>query len=198
MSAQPAIQEAKRWSWHDYQGWPDDQRWELIDGEAFGMSPAPSVAHQGVTGRFYARLEQALKGRPCRPFVAPVDVKLSANDVVQPDVLVVCDPKKITPNYIDGAPDLVIEVLSPATAARDLREKKALYAQHGVREYLVADPLENYVTRFLLSNGSYGSGDVFAGDETLALVILEGVEIALWEVFELPEPGTVPIGVGPT
>ncbi len=197
MCAQPAIQSANRWSWSDYQTWPDDKRWELIAGEAFAMAPAPSIVHQSVTLRLAARLEQALKGKSCRPFVAPVDVKLSDADVVQPDVLVVCDPKKITTHHIDGAPDLVIEVLSPATATRDLREKKALYAQYGVREYLVVDPLENYVTRFLLNEGRYGAGDVFGGDEMLPLVCLPTVEIALWDVFDLPAPGTAPAGTSP-
>lgn len=197
MCAQPTIRSATRWSWSDYQAWPDDKRWELIAGEAFAMAPAPSIAHQSVTLRLAARLEQALRGKSCRPFVAPVDVRLSDADVVQPDVLVVCDPKKITTHYIDGAPDLVIEVLSPATATRDLREKKALYAKYGVREYIVVDPLEYYVTRFLLSEGRYGAGDVFGGDETLELVCLPTVEIALWEVFDLPAPGTAPAAASP-
>lgn len=200
MCAQPAIRLITHWSWSDYQTWPHDKRWELIAGEAFAMAPAPSIAHQSVTLRLAARLEQALKGKSCRPFVAPVDVRLSDTDVVQPDVLVVCDSHKITTHYIDGAPDLVIEVLSPATATRDLREKKALYAQYGVREYLVVDPLENYVTHFLLDEGHegrYGAGDVFGGDEVLPLVCLPTVEIALWEVFDLPAPGTLPAATSP-
>ena len=81
------------------------------------------------------------------------------------------------------------EVLSPLTSSRDLREKKALYAQHGVTEYLVIDPLENYVIRFLLSVG-YGAGDVFAADETLTLMSLDGLTVDLWEIFDLPAPGS--------
>ena len=88
-------------------------------------------------------------------------------------------------------------MLSPATATRDLREKKALYTKYGVREYLVVDPLEYYVTRFLLSEGRYGAGDVFGGDETLELVCLPTVEIALWDVFDLPTPGTMTAAASP-
>ncbi len=189
MNATTAVKICQRWSWHDYLTWPEGERWELIDGVAFAMAPAPTIAHQSVAGHLFSRLDQALKGKPCRPFVAPVDVKLSDHDVVQPDVLVVCNPAKITASHIAGAPDLVIEVLSPSTAARDLREKKAIYAHHGVTEYLVVDPLENYVIRFLLSAG-YGAGDVFAADETVSLESLNGLSLDLREVFDLPPPAS--------
>ncbi len=114
-------------TWADYRTWPDDERWELITGVAYAMSPTPSTRHQIVTVNLLSRLTQYLSGKPCRPFVAPTDVKLSDWDVVQPDILVVCDPARITPTHIEGAPDVVVEVLSPTTSAKDLRQKKALY-----------------------------------------------------------------------
>lgn len=179
-----------RYTVADYLTWPDDERWELIDGVAYSMAPAPTVKHQGIAGRFYSRLEQRLSGKTCRPFIAPVDVVLSESNVVQPDVFVVCDPAKITDKNIQGAPDLVVEVLSPATATRDLREKKALYMSAGVREYLIVDPLELYVQRFRLDdNGHYGEGEIFAPREELPLVSLDGCVVPLWEIFELPAPG---------
>jgi Uma2 family endonuclease len=174
----------------DYLTWPDDERWELIDGVAYGMAPAPTVKHQGIAGRFYSRLEQRLSGKTCRPFIAPVDVVLSENDVVQPDVFVVCDPAKITDKNIQGAPDLVVEVLSPRTAAKDLREKKALYQRAGVLEYVVVDPLELYVQRFRRQdNGPFCESEIFAPQEELPLATLEGCVVPLWEIFELPAPG---------
>ena len=182
-----AAQDA-RFNWADYRGWTDDRRWELVDGVPFCMSPAPSIRHQGVTGALFSRVEQQLRGRPCRPFVAPTDVKLSDSDVVQPDILVVCDPDKITDTHIDGAPDLIVEVLSPGTAARDLRQKKALYERCGVPEYLVVDPLEHSAIRFPLALDGYDEGAVFAYDETLTFVILEAVEVPLWEVFGVVGP----------
>jgi len=116
-------------------------------------------------------------------------VRLSETDVVQPDILVVCDPTKVTPSHIEGAPDLTVEVLSPSTSPKDLREKKRLYQRAGVREYLVVDPLELYVQRFSLSaEGRYGEPEILGPREVLFLAVLEGVEIALWEVFDAEPP----------
>jgi Uma2 family endonuclease len=173
----------------DYMSWPDDERLELIAGQIFDMSPAPTIKHQSITGRFYSRLEQKLKGKSCVPFIAPVDVVLSANDVVQPDVLVVCDRDKITEKNIQGAPDLIVEVLSPRTALKDMREKKSLYERSGVREYVVIAPLEEYVQRFWLQNdGHYGASDIFGLPEVLALRSLPEVELLLWEIFDMEPP----------
>ena len=175
-------------TWADYRSWPDDERWEIIDGLAYAMAPAPSTKHQSVGARIYSRLERTLEGHPCKPFIAPTDVKLSDLDVVQPDILVVCDPARITPTHIEGAPDVVIEVLSPATSAKDLRQKKALYERAGVREYLVVDPWEQYAIRFLLGTGGFDKGTVFAADEMAVFATLEELEIPLWEVFEVAGP----------
>lgn len=175
-------------TWSDYRSWPDDQRWEIIDGVAVAMSPAPTTRHQTIVGNLFGRLVQRLAGKPCRPFVAPTDVKLSDLDVVQPDILVVCDPARITPTHIEGAPDVVIEVLSPATSARDLRQKKALYERAGVREYLAVDPLEHYAIRFLLEATGFDKGTVFAADELLEIATLDNLQVPLWEVLEVPGP----------
>ena len=188
MPVRPAEKSLTRFTWDDYRTWADDERWELIDGAAYAMSPAPTTRHQGVVGRLFSRIESQLRGCPCRPFVAPVDVKLSDADVVQPDVLVLCDPTKITESHIDGAPDLVAEVLSPSTSARDLRQKKALYERSGVREYLVIDPLERYAIRFQLTADGFDKGRVIAADEVITLATLPDVEIPLWEVLDLPGP----------
>lgn len=189
MAAQPVKTHKKRYTWSDYQTWPDDERWEIVGGTAFAMSPAPSTRHQSVTGNLFGRLHAHLAGKPCRPFIAPTDVKLSDADIVQPDILVVCDSSKITPSHIEGPPDLIVEVLSPATATRDLREKKALYEKSGVREYVVVDPMEHYAIRFLLgADGAYDKGAVVAADEKLVCATLDGIEIPLWEVFGVAGP----------
>lgn len=192
------LKQPHRYTWNDYRTWPGDERWEIIDGIAYNMPPAPPTHHQTVALNFAAVLHQKLSGKRCRPFTAPIDVRFSDTDVVQPDVLVVCDPSKITPSHIDGAPDLVVEVLSPSTSAKDMREKKALYQRGGVREYLVIDPLENYAQRFLLGeDGLFGEGQVFSPQDCVALATLEDVEIALWEIFELPGAGEAPPAARP-
>ncbi len=191
MSPSSALNHDAPYTWADYCSWSNDERWELIGGVAYATSPAPSISHQKVLGGIFARLELQLRGKPCQPFVAPTDVKLSEIDVVQPDILVVCDPAKVTPSHIEGVPDLVVEVLSPGTAAKDLRQKKALYERSGVREYLVVDPLEHYAIRFVLAGDSYDRGTVVAWDEVLAFATLEEVEVPLWELFGLPAPTQV-------
>ena len=173
-----------RFSWRDYRSWPDDERWELIDGVPKAMAPAPSIAHQRVVGRLHARLAAMLAGHPCEPFVAPVDVKLGEHDVVQPDVVVVCRDEQVTDTHIEGAPGIVFEVLSPRTSARDLREKKALYERAGVAVYVVIDPLERYALVFSLTDGGYDSGAVVAADEALVLAAPVAVEIPLAAVLE--------------
>ena len=97
---------------------------------------------------------------------------------------------------VSPAPDLIIEVLSPGTAAKDLREKKALYECAGVCEYLIVDPLEGYAMRFLLGEDGYDKGKVFAADEILNMATLDAIEIPLWEVFEVPGPA-LPAGGQP-
>lgn len=181
-----------RFTWLDYQTWPNHERWEIIDGIAYNMSPAPSTRHQRVAGKLHACFDRILSGKGCTPFIAPTDVKLSEQDIVQPDILVVCDPAKITSSHIEGAPDVVVEILSPYTSTKDLREKKALYERAGVKEYLVVDPLEHYAIRFLNGldgkDGGFDKGTVFGPDQSLVVATLDGVEVPLWEVFELPPP----------
>ncbi len=178
----------KKFTYKDYLRWPDDERWEIIDGVAYDMTPAPSLRHQIVAGNFYRILGNILKDKPCTPFIAPTDVVLSEEDVVQPDVLVVCDKKKFTKGNIQGTPDLIIEILSPYTSLKDKREKKACYEKYGVREYIIIDPIENYVERFCLGkDGIYSRSDIFGPKEVLPLSSLEGIEIPLSEVFEMEE-----------
>jgi len=179
---------AEKYTYSDYLTWPDEERWEIIDGMAFNMTPAPSIKHQNVVINFASHLKQQLKGKPCRPFVAPIDVVLSEHDVVQPDIIVVCDEKKVTEANIQGAPDLVVEVLSPATALKDKREKRTLYEKSGVMEYTIIDPIELYVERFLLKGKRYGESEIFGPQEVLSLNSLEGMAIPMWEIFEVEAP----------
>ncbi|MEN8180181.1 MAG: Uma2 family endonuclease [Pseudomonadota bacterium] len=179
---------AEKYTYSDYLTWADDEQWEMIDGEAYNMTPAPNIKHQNIVVNFARIIGNELKGKPCRPFVAPTDVVLSDHDIVQPDIIVVCDEKKITEANIQGAPDLVVEVLSPATALKDKREKKALYERSAVREYVIIDPIELYVERFVLKGKRYSETEIFGPQEVLPLNSLKGIDITLWEVFEMEAP----------
>ncbi len=183
----PSVQTTtQKYSWDDYLTWPAHERWEIINGVAYNMTPAPSVKHQIVAGNFFSQLTQKLANKTCKPFIAPVDVILTEYDIVQPDVFVVCDKNKMGDANIQGAPDLVMEVLSPATALKDLREKKHLYEKYGIKEYIIIDPIEEYSEKFLLdADGAYSKGEVFGPMEVLPFKVLEGIEINLWEIFEV-------------
>lgn len=158
----------RRFTYADNRQWPDNERWELIDGVAYAMSPAPTISHQIMTGQLFRQIDQALDASPCRALIAPVDVLLpaaneaddQATTVVQPDILVVCDPTKVTENNIHGAPDWIIEVLSPATARHDHLTKRALYERAGVREYWLVHPVDRVITLYTLKDSLYGAPEI--------------------------------------
>ena len=176
----------RKFTYQDYLTWPDDEHWEIIDGAAYVMSPAPIIPHQDVTGNIFHILKTALKGKPCRPYISPADVVLSDMDIVQPDVFVVCDPNKKTTKNIQGAPDLIFEVLSPSTAKKDRWDKKRLYAKTGVKEYILVDPDALFAERYLLQeNGEYDHGEIFSDQQEIPLQSIPGLTLPLWEVFEV-------------
>jgi len=151
-----------RYTYGDYVLWQGDERWELIDGVPFLMSPAPSRWHQEVAGELYRQIATFALDGPCRAYIAPFDVRLPKSDeadpaittVVQPDVVVVCDPEKLDDAGCRGAPDWVIEVLSPATSVRDQVHKRALYESHSVRAYWVIHPTEKTLTAYHLDQAA--------------------------------------------
>ncbi len=182
----PLPKEQVRFSYQDYKTWPEDERWEILDGRAYNMTPAPTFKHQRIVGNIYHILRNALRDNRCLPGIAPTDVVLSEYDVVQPDVFVVCDPLKITEKNVQGAPDLIVEVISPATARKDRWEKKDLYERFGVLEYILVDVEGEYVERYLLDeSGRFDRGEVLSSGEILLLRCIEQVEIPLLEVFEV-------------
>ncbi|MCQ8119688.1 Uma2 family endonuclease [Methylomonas rosea] len=164
-----ALKDLESHTYGDYLNWPDDARYELIDGDAYLMSPAPYLPHQDVVGEIYFQTRQALQGKPCRAFIAPVDVRLpkaqeadeSVDTVVQPDVLVVCDGNKLDKRGVRGAPDWVVEVLSPSTAGHDQIKKRLLYERHGVREYWLVHPVDRVLTIYSLADGEFGKPQIY-------------------------------------
>lgn len=174
----------------DYLTWPDDVRYELIDGIAYLMAPAPTLDHQEVVGEVYRQLANALEGLPCRAYVSPVDVRLphgneadaDIDTVVQPDVLVVCDRSKTDRRGLRGAPDLVIEVLSPGTASHDHVRKRPVYERAGVSEYWLVHPIDRVLTVYRLADGQYGKPEVFYLTGETPVGVLPGVVIA-WDAL---------------
>lgn len=182
----------ERFTYRNYKEWPDDERWELIEGVAYAMSPAPSRKHQDIVVELLRQFSNYLLNKPCRVYVAPFDLLLPEVDetvdeidtVVQPDLLVICNREILTSGGARGVPDLIVEILSPTTARKDTREKFLLYERKGVREYWIADPVAATVTVFLLgSDGRYGRPSVYGAEETIAVAVLEGLEIVLEPVF---------------
>lgn len=132
----------------DYYNWPEDERIELIDGVIYHVS-MPSIKHQSIVGEIDFILKSFVKKKKgkCRVFGAGIDVRLDCDDktMVVPDITVVCGKDKFTEQYLDGAPDLVVEVLSPSTRKKDMTIKLDKYANAGVREYWVIDPKKESV-----------------------------------------------------
>lgn len=176
----------------DYFSAKDETRWELIDGQSYDMSPAPALRHQSISGRIHVSLAAALRlqrsgdGAPpteCRVFSAPLDVVLNRNTVVHPDLVVVCDAAKLANGrYVDGAPDLVVEILSPQTAKKDRLTKRLVYQTAGVPEYWIIDPAGNTLEQYLLENGIYSAPNIYGPEDSMSLRLLPeaAFELAGW------------------
>jgi Uma2 family endonuclease len=154
------------------------------------MSPAPNLRHQSISRELTLQMGPFFAGGACDLFVAPTDVKLSDEDVVQPDLLVVCEKEKRKPTHVEGAPALVVEILSPSTAFFDRAVKLDLYARHGVREVWLVTPYPASVEVFVLAGGRYSLARVFGKEDTLVSQTFPDLRIPLAKVFDFPlEPG---------
>ena len=177
----------RKYTWQEYLTWPDEERWEVIDGVAYDMSPSPTTRHQLLVTNFSRILGNKLAGGTCRTFVAPLDVYYDDYNFVQPDIIVVCDEKKIK-DKIYGPPDLIVEVLSPSTSLKDRREKWSLYERFRVKEYILIHLEEMFVERYCIKDGRYREAEVFGPQEKITLCFTEDIEIFLWEIFEVEPP----------
>jgi Uma2 family endonuclease len=182
----------KTYTYADYLKWKFEERVELIKGKIFKMSPAPNLIHQRISGELYGQLWSFLKGKPCRVFSAPFDVRLprkSKDDkdiitVVQPDISVICDLSKLDDKGCLGAPDIVIEILSPSNNEKELNNKYEIYEQSGVKEYWLVFPAEKAVVIYTLTGDKFiGSRPMVAGQEITSSV-LAGFSLPLSELFE--------------
>ena len=169
----------------DYLNTSDDERYELLNGELI-LSPSPKEIHQYITGTLFLKLGAFVRESGLgRVYFAPFDVVLSDTNVVQPDILFISNERTeiITPDNVRGAPDLVVEILSPATAERDRTIKLDLYAQHGVKEYWIVDPDARKITVLLRGEGGFGVAGIYGEGQALRSPTLAGFSVALEEIF---------------
>ena len=197
----PAKKDDRIYRYGDYITWPDHERWELIDGVAHNMSPAPNNEHQRLVGEFFAEIRNFLRETKssCQVRVAPFDVRLPEageedtfiKNIVQPDIVVTCDPSKLDRAGLRGAPDLVVEVLSPSTAKKDQTKKKDLYERFGVKEYWLVHPTDSLVYVYLLepaenlpdAGARYGHPKILGYEDRLESRVLSGFGLDLSEVL---------------
>ncbi|MDE6590224.1 MAG: Uma2 family endonuclease [Oscillospiraceae bacterium] len=185
--------EKERYTFADYLTWGEDERIEIIDGEVFLMAPAPSRAHQGISMELSRQLANYLEGKKCRAYHAPFDVRLFEKDgnrpedvdtVVEPDITIVCDPSKLDDRGCKGAPDMVVEILSPSTQRHDRLVKLGLYQRARVREYWIVNPEDQTVQVMLLDgSGVLQLHEVYDRAGVAKVNVLDGCFIELSKVF---------------
>lgn len=171
--------------------WDEHDRIEIVRGEAVMMAP-PSTVHQEIALELSRQLANYLQGKTCKAYIAPFGVRLfeeegdrpeDVDTVVEPDISVVCDRSKIDKYGCRGAPDLVIEILSPSTRRHDKFTKYNLYQQAGVREYWIVDPDAKDIQTFLLEEGRYSAHSFGTAEDKLEVAVLEDCTLDLSLVF---------------
>jgi Uma2 family endonuclease len=183
---------SKKYTYADYMTWQFKERVELIKGYVFKMSPAPNMNHQRISSEIHGNIWSFLKSKPCQVFHAPFDVRLpvspnsdkKTNTVLQPDITVVCDESKLDKQGCNGAPDLVIEILSPGNTKREMKDKLEIYEYSGIPEYWLVDPEREFVIIYSLNDqGKYIGSVPFTDEEILKSKKLKGFKLDLSEVF---------------
>lgn len=183
---------AKEYTYADYLKWTFEERLELIKGKLFRMSPAPNLVHQQLVFRINGPLYNYLKGKPCSAFPAPFDVRLprkSKEDkdvitVLQPDVCVVCDPSKLDSRGCIGAPDIVVEILSPGNNKKELKNKYEAYEESGVQEYWIIQPAEKTFLKYVLTDGKFQASRLLTIGDEVTTDVLPGFVLSLEELFD--------------
>jgi Uma2 family endonuclease len=182
----------KTYTYADYFRWKLEERVELIRGRIFKMSPAPNRRHQQISGNIFYELKRFVQRGPCEVYSAPFDVRLprkSASDkdittVLQPDVCVVCDANKLDEKGCVGAPDIVVEVLSPGNNAKELKNKYEVYEEAGVPEYWVVSAQDETVLVYTLTGGRYTASRMMVAGDSLQSTVLDGFSLNIARLFE--------------
>jgi Uma2 family endonuclease len=184
---------AGNYNYADYLQWTFDGMVELINGKIFKMSPAPSSSHQSISVNFTVEIGGFLKHKKCKVFIAPFDVRLSKfkedkliDSVVQPDLCIICDPTKIDEKGCNGPPDMIVEILSPSTAQRDLDLKFNLYEEYAVLEYWIVQPNDQTVSVFDLIDSKFTLRGIYHRAKIVEVKTI-GLDIDLNEVFPIKD-----------
>ena len=181
-SAQPDYN--RKYTVAEYHTWDESFRAELYEGDLVVME-VPTRKHQKISGKLFLQLGIFLNGKPCEVYYAPFGVRLSMKEesIFEPDIVVVCDESILTERGCIGAPDMVIEILSPSTARRDKKIKFAKYKEAGVREYWIVDPDTDQVQVNIFSNNECIT-KIYNETDIAPVTVLKDCEINLSEVFE--------------
>jgi Uma2 family endonuclease len=181
------------YSYANYLNWLFPERVELIKGKIFKMSPAPSRVHQEVAGSIFLKLGNFLNSKPCKVYSAPFDVRFPKESkadkdvftVLQPDICVICDKSKLDARGCIGAPDLVVEVLSPGNSKMELLNKYKVYEEFGVKEYWVVSQSDQNILIYTLNDmGKFQPSKIFTLSEKITSSVLPGFELILDDVFD--------------
>ncbi len=180
------------YTYADYLKWQFEERLELFRGKIFKLS-APNTKHQEILRNIFIPIGVFLKKQPCKVFAAPFDIRLPVknkkNDdevttVVQPDICVICDESKLDNRGCCGAPDLVVEILSPGNSKKEIKLKFELYEEAGVKEYWIVNPVEENIVVFILNGqGKFSGLKMYAGEDTIHSTSVPGLNINVAEIF---------------
>jgi len=192
---EPILDYGKVYTYADYLQWRFKERIEIIKGKVFKMSPAPARLHQKVSSKLSRVFLNVFHKSTCEVYVAPFDVRLidkrkkSVKDediitVFQPDICVVCDPKKLDKKGCLGAPDFIIEILSPGNSKKEMKYKYELYEENGVKEYWIVDYREKVIWRYVLKDNIYIGLKPLIEEEIATSSIFPDLNFLVGEIFE--------------
>ncbi|MDI3501428.1 MAG: hypothetical protein PWP22_1199 [Thermoanaerobacter sp.] len=187
----PLPEKNKKYTYADYLTWSEEERWEIINGVPY-LQAAPTWQHQAVLLELARQFANYLQDKSCRVFTAPFDLRIpEANEkdeettnVVQPDIIIICDNSGLKKTGYYGVPELIIEVVSPSTGQKDKIEKFNLYEKAGVKEYWIVEPDEKVVMVFTLEEGRYGRPQMYSEEDKVKVSIFDDLVIDLKPVFE--------------
>lgn len=181
---------SKVYTYANYLTWRFKERIEIIKGKIFKMSPAPARKHQDISAKLFVKIGSYLENKSCKYYSAPFDVRFpngnNDNDpftVVQPDICIVCDHSKLDDKGCNGAPDFIVEILSPSTAAKDIQDKFELYEENGVKEYWIVDPENKILDIFTLKSGKYVLVSKYNEEQNVSPVLFPDLIIELGKIF---------------